>query len=285
MQNSDVLEPDLALPTQHKISNQSVLKARRILEFSAQMWLAVLIACQFLFVVYLIFAYANPVVMGNLEGWNGVSTSAFVAGDTLGNIAFGMHVLLAIVMIAGGSLQLIPAIRNKYRKFHRINGRIYVTLALLISTVGIVLIWTRGTVGDTTMHGLTTFSGVVTIICGIMAVTYAVKRNIPVHQVWATRLFIAANGVLYFRIILFGYLVLFGTAGINFETFTGPTVVAISIACYVLPIIVYEFYRRIKAAQQTLPMYAMTAVLSCITLYFALGTFAVTMGNWLAVIS
>lgn len=268
-----------------RLENSSqVVKARRLLAWSGTAWLGVLVLCQFIFVVYLIAAYANPAISGNVEAWSSNAGGAFIEGQTLGNVAFGMHVLLAIIMIIGGPLQLIPAIRNKYRAFHRFNGRTYVLLALTISLVGIYIMWTRGTVGDLTMHALTTFNGVVTIVCGVMAFIHAKNRNIATHQVWATRLFIAANGVLYFRIILFGFLVLFGPLGIDFATFTGPTVIIISLCCYVLPILLYEAYRRAKSSNNVLAMYGMAVLMIAITLYFMLGTFAVTMGNWLPVI-
>ncbi|MFQ3251667.1 MAG: hypothetical protein ACI9O6_003517 [Glaciecola sp.] len=265
--------------------NKSKIKtAQRVLSWSGKAWLSVLVLCQMLFILYLIAAYAMPSISGDLAKWNGNSGGAFIAGDTLGNIAFGMHVLLAIVMIAGGPLQLIPRIRNKYRRFHRINGRLYVFLALTISFVGIYMIWTRGTVGNLTMHSLTTFNGLVTIICGFLAFAYARARNIAVHQIWATRLFIVANGVLYFRIILFGFLVLFGPVGIDFQTFTGPTVLAISVISYVFPIVFYELYRRASNSNNSVFIYSVTGSLAAITVYFMLGTFAVTMGSWLPVI-
>lgn len=261
-----------------------VQKAQTLLSWSATSWLSVLIFCQLIFVTYLIFAYANPALSGNLALWNGNSTSAFVPNDPAGNTAFGMHVLLAIIMILGGPLQLIPALRNRFRKFHRINGRVFVTLAVVISFVGIYLMWTRGTVGNALMQGLTTFNGVVTIVSGYFAYTYAKQRKIAIHQIWATRLFIVANGVLYFRILLFGFLVAIGPIGIDFETFTGPTVVAISLCSYVVPVLFYELYRSAKRSQSAPYIYAVSFSLIAITLSFMLGTFAVTMANWLPVI-
>lgn len=254
--------------------------ARKIMSASVKSWAIVLVLCQLIFILYLIFAYASPSLLGNIEAWNGNSTEAYIADDPLGNIAFGMHVLLALVMITGGPLQFVSKIRNKYRAFHRFNGRLYVSLAMLVSIVGIYLIWSRGTVGDTLMHGLTTLSGLIILLCGFFTYKRAVQRNIVQHQIWATRLFIAANGVLYFRIILFGWLMLFGPLGIDFKTFTGPTIIVISIACYVLPILIYELYRQIKASHSLFAMGIFSTFMFALALYFVIGTFGVTMGNW-----
>lgn len=282
MQNKDSLDSGAALLS--KEGFLAVQKAHKVLSWSARSWLSVLVVCQLLFVVYLIFAYANPAISGNFALWNGNAPGAFIANDTAGNVAFGMHVLLAIIMIIGGPLQLIPAIRNRFRTFHRINGRIFVVLAVVISLVGIYLLWTRGTVGNTLMHSLTTFNGVVTIVSGYFAYTYAKQRKIAIHQVWATRLFIVANGVLYFRILLFGFLVTIGPIGIDFETFTGPTVVVISLCSYVIPVLFYELYRSAQRSQSAFYIYAVGLSLFAITLTFALGTFGVTLANWLPVI-
>ena len=279
MQNNDSLESGATLLS--KEGFLAVQKAQKLLSWSAKSWLSVLVLCQVLFVIYLLFAYANPAITGKLTQWNGNAPNAFVENDTAGNIAFGMHVLLAIIMIIGGPLQLIPAIRNRFRTFHRINGRIFVMLAVLISFVGIYLMYTRGTVGDTLMQSLTTFNGVVTIVSAYFAYTYAKQRKIAVHQVWATRLFIVANGVLYFRILLFGFLVAVGPVGIDFETFTGPTVVAISLCSYVIPVLFYELYRTAQRSQSALYIYTVGLSLIIVTLTFVVGTFGVTVANWL----
>jgi hypothetical protein len=42
-----------------------------------------------------------------------------VPGDTAGNVAFGTHVLVAAVIVFGGTLQLIPHIRTRAISFHR----------------------------------------------------------------------------------------------------------------------------------------------------------------------
>jgi uncharacterized membrane protein len=282
MQNKDSVDSGADLLS--KDGFLAVQKAQKLLSWSAKSWLSVLVVCQLLFVVYLIFAYANPAIIGEFTLWNGSSASAFVPNDTAGNIAFGMHVLLAIIMIVGGPLQLIPAIRNRFRTFHRINGRIFVMLAILISFAGIFLIWTRGTVGDTFMHSLTTFNGIVTIVSGYFAYTYAKQRKIVIHQIWATRLFIVANGVLYFRILLFGFLIGIGPVGIDFETFTGPTVLAISLCSYVIPVLYYEVYRSAQRSQSVIYIYTVGLSLIAVTLIFLVGTFGVTVANWLPTI-
>jgi hypothetical protein len=107
MQNNETSNCGAALLS--KDGYVAVKKAQTLLSWSAISWRSVLIFCQLIFVTYLISAYANPALSGNLVLWNGNSTSAFVPNGRAGNTAFGMQVLLAIIMILGGPLQLIPA--------------------------------------------------------------------------------------------------------------------------------------------------------------------------------
>jgi uncharacterized membrane protein len=220
-----------------------------------------------------------------MENWNTFNSSAYVENDVFGNVMYALHVLLAIIMIVGGSLQLIPSIRQKYTRFHRINGRVFVTLACIISLAGLYLITARGTVGNPLLHSLTALSGLIVIVSSIFAVTTARKRNIAAHQVWAIRLYLAANGVLFFRLIMFAWFLGFGSLGINTEDFTGPTVVGISVCAYIMPLLIFEFIRRVESLKQKLIIFISSAVLIMIGLVFFAGLVGISLGNWLPAIS
>ena len=61
----------------------------------------------------------------------------YVPGDTPGNLAFAVHVMMAAIITFGGTLQLIPQIRARAISFHRWNGRLFIALAFGISLAGI----------------------------------------------------------------------------------------------------------------------------------------------------
>lgn len=256
------------------------LKTARVLRGSAQAWFAVLVAAQLCFVLYLISGYGHATLSADLARWNQFNSGAFEPDNPAGNLAYGLHVLLAIVMIAGGPLQLIPALRARYRRFHKINGYTFVTLAVCISVAGQYLLWTRGTVGTLSMHLMTSFSGIVVVVSAVMAVRAARNKRISLHQVWAVRLFLAANSVLFFRILLFGWLMLFGQEGIDFSTFSGPAVVAISIGSYILPLLMFECYRYGLTAQSVFATVSITMAMGLAVVCFSVGTFGVVAGNW-----
>lgn len=258
----------------------SSFNAHKMLNASKGFWFISLVLAQLVFVTYLALGYGIAAAGANFADWNKFNATAYAADDTVGNFAYGLHVLLAIIMIIGGSLQLIPQIRQRFRRFHRINGRVFVTLACTISLAGLYLIVFRGTVGNILLHSLTAFSGFVVLVSSYYAVRAARSRDFTSHQTWAIRLFLAANGVLFFRLIMYAWLLSFGTLGINTEDFTGPTVVAISVSSYILPLLIFEFVRRSQNAKSTIRAYFSSAMLITIGLLFLFGLFGITLASW-----
>ncbi|WP_029880486.1 DUF2306 domain-containing protein [Pseudoalteromonas sp. TB64] len=252
----------------------------QLLSISKKMWFACLLIAQGCFVTYLILGYGLTSVTTGLSGWSLLNKTAYIANDPTGNLMYAAHVLLAIVMIIGGSLQLIPTLRVKYTKFHRYNGRLFVLLACTISLAGIYLMVVRGSVGSPLTQGLTIFGGCVVILSSIFAVRAAKTRNIKHHQIWAIRLYLAANGVLFFRLIIFAWFLIFGTLGIDTATFTGPTVLAVSICSYVLPLGIAELIRYAEKTTNTIILITTASIMVLISLIFLVGLSGVVLANW-----
>lgn len=260
-------------------SNQK-LRVKKTLNFSLATWLSVLIFAQLVFVCYLILGYGLSATVSGWSTWNQLNSSAYVEGDISGNLAYATHVLLAIAMLLGGSLQMLPKVRNRFRKFHRINGRVVVSLACLISLAGMYLIVFRGTVGNLLLHSLTAFSGVVILLSSFMAIKMARNKDFAQHQAWAIRLYLAANGVLFFRLLMFAWLSIFGTLGINTKDFTGITVVSLSVASYVLPLFIAEWVRYANKHPSPLIVIPCVCLLFGVSAVFLLGLFAISVGRW-----
>lgn len=254
--------------------------ALRFFQFSSRAWFVCLLFAQSVFVTYLALGYGMASIQNQLAKWNTFNNTAFVEGDTLGNLFYGLHVLLAIVMILGGSLQLIPNIRNRYLGFHRYNGRFFVMLACTISLAGMYLILVRGTVGNAFLHAMTFLSGIMVLVASFFAIRAAMKKRIACHEVWATRLFLAANGVLFFRLFIFAWFMLFGALGVNTEDFTGPTVYAMSVCSYVLPLLVFEWVRYTKKNKAEVHQMLVGILMTLIACVFLIGLVGITLSNW-----
>lgn len=252
----------------------------RVLENSKKIWFICLLIAQICFVIYLALGYGLTGVTTGISGWNSLNSTAYVANDATGNFMYAAHVLLAIVMIIGGSLQLIPSIRTKHPRFHRYNGRIFVLLACTISMAGMYLMIVRGTVGNLLMHSLTMFGGGMVILSSIFAVLAARKRNINSHKIWAIRLYLVANGVLFFRLMIFAWFLTFGSQGIDPATFTGPTVLAVSICSYVMPLLIAELVRYAETTTNKIMTIATASLMMLISVVFLVGLFGVVLAEW-----
>lgn len=258
--------------------------ATRLLALSAMSWLVVATVGQWIFGGYILLMYVRTAILGNFSRWNDVLPKGYVAGDWKGNLVVGVHVLLASVMVIGGPLQLIPQFRRNFPRFHRWLGRLYATLAMLISAAGLTMVWTRGSVGDTTQHISISIQAVYIILFALLAVRYARVRQFRAHEKWALRLFMVANGVWFFRIGLMCWLLINGgPVGFDPKTFTGPFLTILSVFTYAVPLslIMLELYWYAQKRQnRAVSLLTATLIFLC-TLITAIGIFGATMGMWL----
>ncbi|WP_337041979.1 DUF2306 domain-containing protein [Emticicia sp. 17c] len=258
--------------------------AAKFLTYSAAVWLVVASIGQWLFGIYIFLFYGKTAVEGNFERWNKVLPHGYVAGDWKGNLVVGAHVLLAIIIVFGGPLQLIPAVRQRFPVFHRWLGRLYVVIAFLVSLAGVIMIWTRGGVGDMLQHVSISIQGVYIMVFAFLTFQYAKKRQFALHRAWALRLFMVVNGVWFFRVGLMSWLVINGgPAGFDPETFTGPFLTALSVFTYVVPLslLVLELYFYAQRKQQSILSFFASGVIVLFTVIMGIGIIGATMGMWL----
>ncbi len=256
--------------------------ADKALNASVTFWFLIAVIGQWIFVYYVTSFYGGTAVQGDFESWNKVLPHGYVAGETMGNIAVAAHLLLAVIIIVGGPLQLIPQIRNRARTFHRWNGRIYIFTALLISIDGLYMVLTRGTGTGLIGEISVSINAILIMLFAILAWRTAVARKFNVHRKWVLRLFLAANGVWFFRIgLMFWLFINNGPVGFDPETFRGPFITFLGFAQYLLPLIILELYLYAQAQGKTPVRYAMAAGLFVLTIAMGIGIFAATMGMWL----
>lgn len=256
----------------------------KLLDFSAKFWFIIATVGQWIFGFYVVSVYHVSTFKGDFEKWNTVLPKGYVAGDWKGNLLVGIHVILAAIMIIGGPLQFIPRIRERFRTFHRWLGRIYVFTAIIVSSVGFIMVWTRGTVGDTFMHITNSVQTFYIIIFAVLAVRFARKRQFAQHRNWTLRLFMVANGVWFFRVGLMAWLVINqAPVGFNPDTFTGPFLWVLSTFAYAVPIslILLEMYFHAQKKQNQAFSNATSATIFLFTIIMAIGIFGATMRMWL----
>lgn len=260
---------------------QSILPKDTV-RLAAKVWFAAAAIGHWIFLAYILAVFFPLVAEHGLEALKGTHLPAgFQEGDTLGNVTSIAHVLLAAIIIGGGPLQLIPAVRNKYPIFHRWLGRSYIFAAVISSAGGLYMTWTRPGLGDLVSQLSISLNGVLIIGFAALAIRYAIGRKFSEHRKYALRLFMVAGGVWFFRVGLMGWTALTGGVGIDFETFTGPFLYFLGIAQYLLPLAMLEwyFYCESKATQGV--QMAFVGTLFLMTGFMTFGIFAATMGMWL----
>ncbi|GEM_PF-158382 len=257
--------------------------ADKALKAAAGLWFLVAVIGQWIFVVYIVSFYGRSVAEGDLARWNRILFHGYIPGDHMGNLALGIHILLAATITVGGPLQLTPQIRDRFPVFHRWNGRIYMLTAFTTSIVALYLVWIRGgSSGDVSQHLGVSLNAVLIMLCATMALRYALARNFKTHRRWALRLFLVVSGVWFFRVGLTLSALLFkGPFGFDPTTFQGPFLTFLSFAQYLLPLAVLEIYLRTQDRTGAPRRIAMAAGLFVLTLAMGAGIFGATMGMWL----
>lgn len=252
------------------------------LKAAAASWFAVAVLGQLIFAAYVLAFYGGAAVQGRFGDWTQVLSHGLVAGDIFGNLILTLHLLFTVLIIAGGALQLVPAVRRLAPVVHRWNGRVYLLAALVLSLGGLVMVWTRGTVGDLSQHIAVSINALLIVGFAAMTWRHARARRTPVHRRWALRLFLAVSGVWFFRIGLMAWIVANqGPAGFDPDTFTGPFLTVLNYAQFIVPLGVLELYFRAKQRAGPHTRLAMAAGLFALALLTAGGIAAATMIMWL----
>lgn len=258
--------------------------ADKALKLSAQFWFLVMAVGQWIFVAYLMVSYGVPALLGNFDAWNEASANSLVAGDTLGNTAFVFHILLAVVIIGGGPLQLIPRIRAKFPTFHRWNGRAYIATSIISSIAGLYMIWTRDIPGGLVLRLGISFDAVLIFVFSILAWRSALKGDFARHRRWALRLFMVVSAVWFFRVGFMAWVMIHqAPVGFDPDTFTGPFVTIWSFAQYLLPLTILELYFLVQKYPNTWARFTMAAGLFIATLVMGVGIAGAVFGMWFPV--
>lgn len=275
--NSSAMETLVSAPVLPKALSKKSF-AESALRLSAQVWFLVAVAGQWIFLYYIVVFYGAAALQGGEAG----EGAGIIAGDTLGNLALGAHILLSVIIFVGGPLQLMPQVRNRFPKFHRLTGRAYLLSALVTSFAGLYLIWTRDIPGGLLMDIAISIDAFLIIAFGVLALRGALARNFSSHRRWALRLFMVVSAVWFFRIgFMFWMAINQGPVGIDLETFTGPAVTFIAFGQYLIPLAALEAYFFARDRKGASIKLATALGILVLTLAMAFGIFAATMGMWL----
>jgi len=256
--------------------------ANKAVRISVTTWFIVAVIGQWLFAYYVAAFYGGSLAIGEVERWNEVLSPGYQQDNPMGNLAVGIHLLLAVIIMVGGPLQFVPRIRAKAPVFHRWNGRVYVLTTMITGLTGLWMIWFHQEYDESVSSTAMTIEALFIVLAGGLVWRNAVARKMLRHERWAVRLFLVASGVWFFRIILMFWLIVNGgPVGFDVETFTGPFLDFLSFAHYLLPLAIYELYLVLKDHKLPLVRYALAGTFFLLTAATVVGVFAATVGMWL----
>lgn len=257
-------------------------RAAKVLKLSGKIWFIIAVLGQWFFAYYVLAYYGGAIAKGDIEAWAKVLPEGMIDGDPMGNTALAIHLLLAVIIIFFGPFQFIPWIQARAKRFHRINGRIYLITVVITSLAGLYMTWTRDPIGGLIGQIYISGDAVLILLFAFFTLRTAMSRNIKAHQNWAWRLFLAGSAVWFFRIGLMGWIIINGgPVGFDPETFTGPAITFIGFAQYLLPLAILELYLFAKNKAGAKGKTAMAIGLFALTLWMAFSIFAAVMGMWL----
>jgi hypothetical protein len=249
------------------------------LRAAAALWIMTAVLGQLAFAAYIASFYGGAALGQRFERWNEVLVGGYVPGGVIGNVALGVHLLLALVITIGGPLQLVPQLRAIGA--HRWNGRVYVATALLVTLSGLYAVWTRGTAGSSWMRVGISLNGVLILVSAALAWRYARARAIADHRRWALRTFLLVSGVWFFRIgLMLWILVHGGPVGVGSD-FDGPFVRTWAFGCYLLPVLLLQGFLWAEGRPVARDKYVIAALLAGLALATGGGIVSAIVGMWL----
>lgn len=255
---------------------------KKILNTAVTTWFIVAVLGQWIFGLYVALFYGNASATGHIEEWNKVLPHGYVPGETMGNIVVGLHLLLAVIIIIGGPLQLMPKMRKYMPDLHKWTGRFYILSAYIISLSGLYMVWVRGSIGGKIQHISISINAMLIMIFATFTIRHAIVRDIKSHRIWAIRLFLVMNGVWFFRIGLnFWLFINRRPVGFDPKTFEGPFLYFLTFSQYIIPLVLFELYSKALKSKNKQFILIISVILTILTLVMAIGIYAASKSIWL----
>ncbi|MEM8984317.1 MAG: DUF2306 domain-containing protein [Pseudomonadota bacterium] len=252
-----------------------------LLHRAATGWFAVAAFGQCAFIGFILVFYGTRTASGNFSRWNDKPLiDGYIADDSVGNLMFISHVLLAALVTLTGLVQLVPVVRKRLPSIHRWSGRVFLSVGLFLAVGGIWLAWIRGTRLSFISAFSTTVNGVLIVLFAVLAWRYARRRQFAAHRRWALRTFMVVSGVWFIRIGLMGWIIVNqAPRGMN-GTLSGPADIAITFGSYLIPLAVLECYLRAQRHGGALTTVVTTLLIVASTLFTAVGVFGTITLMW-----
>ena len=182
-------------------------------------------------------------------------------------------------MTFAGAWQLVPALRRRWPTLHRWNGRVFLSVALVVTLTGFYLVWVRGSQLGPASNLSISLNGLLIVVFALLAWRSARARDFAAHRRHALRAYLLVNGVWFLRIgIMLTGLVL-APLGIKID-YTGAPFILVSFGSWVVPMAVLALYFSAERSHRAGIKIAMGALLWLLALLTLAGSAAAIAFMW-----
>jgi uncharacterized membrane protein len=112
-----------------------------------------------------------------------------------------LHLIGGFLFMVLGPMQFMPSIRNRWRRFHRVCGRIYIVSALLAGVVALTFVPVLPVFGTFTAKVAVLYGGLLFLFSIIRAYVHIRRREIRQHREWMIRGYALGLGIATFRVL------------------------------------------------------------------------------------
>lgn len=274
------MEQATNLTDNYQVTNKLTSKLpNQALKVSTAIWFITVLLGQWFFFYFIMAFYGSSVINDNMEIWNrweAFGVTPYKAGDISGNLAFAAHAIGAGIVALGGALQIMPQVRTRFPKFHKINGYAFITTVVCLSLSGFYLVWFRDATDPIKLSDIgTSINGVLILAFAYLTISRVIKKDIKNHRKWAIRLFLVSNAQWFLRLGVFSYFVT-GTM-LGFKPAMGdPFFPMWTFGCFVLPLLTAEMYFYANEKGGAKFKYTVSGIMTALSILMVLGMLGFT---------
>jgi len=129
-----------------------------------------------------------------------------------------IHILPGALFMILGPMQFMPGVRQKYRRFHRVSGRVYIIAAYIIGISALYMPFVLRPIGGLNEAAATTLFAILFLVSLSKAWWYVVHKQVALHREWMIRAFSIGLAVGTIRPIV---ALFFAFSGLPPQTFFG----------------------------------------------------------------
>jgi len=112
------------------------------------------------------------------------------------------HIISGFFFMVTGPLQFLPAIRNRWPKFHRVTGRVYILASAVAGFSALAIVPLLPVFGTFTAKAASTFGALLFLLTTYLAYHQIRRREIRKHREWMLRSYALGLGIATFRVLL-----------------------------------------------------------------------------------